>query len=131
MDSQKSILAEPDTPTVSLRPYHKGLSLGELDFRTKLNQVEGVASEVGEKRVVQPHLRRREVEVPRNDGLDACLNGFFHLPSSLPHKCQGNVNDRQFHNGYTTRRNHTTGRGGGAIWIVLRGRFSPRGGGGM
>ena len=25
----KSILAEPDTPTVSLRPYHKGLSLGE------------------------------------------------------------------------------------------------------
>ena len=28
MDSQKSILAEPDTPTVSLRPYHKGLSLG-------------------------------------------------------------------------------------------------------
>ena len=26
----KSILAEPDTPTVSLRPYHKGLSFGEL-----------------------------------------------------------------------------------------------------
>ena len=26
----KSILAEPDTPTVSLRPYHKGHSFGEL-----------------------------------------------------------------------------------------------------
>ena len=65
-----------------------------FDFRTKLNQVEGIPSEVGEKRVVQPHLRRREVEVPRNDGLDACLNGFFQLPSSLPHKCQGNVNGR-------------------------------------
>ena len=44
-----------------------------FDFRTKLDQVEGVTSEVGEKRVVQPHLRRREVEVPRNDGLHPVL----------------------------------------------------------
>ena len=54
----------------------------------------GGYSEVTDKGGVEAHLRRREVEVPRNDGLDACLNGSFHLPSSLPHECQGNVNER-------------------------------------
>ena len=78
----------------------EGIALGwrEADIEcgfeliAELDQVEGVASEIPDKGGVEVHLRRREVEVPRNEGLDACLNGFFHLPSSLPHKCQGNVN---------------------------------------
>ena len=63
-----------------------------FDFRTKLNQVERVPSEVVDKGGVEAHLRRREFEVPCDDGLDACLNRSFHLPSSLTQKCQGNVN---------------------------------------
>ena len=65
-----------------------------FELIAELDQVKRVASEVIDKGSVEAHLRRREVEVPRNEGLDACLNGFFHLPSSLPHKCQGNVNER-------------------------------------
>ena len=74
------------------------LGWGETDIEcgfelvAELDQVERIASEIPDKGGVEVHLRRREVEVPRNEGLDACLNGFFHLPSSLPHKCQGNVN---------------------------------------
>ena len=67
-----------------------------FELIAELDQVERVAAEIPDKGGVEAHLRRWEVEVPRNDGLDACLNGSFHLPSSLPHKCQGNVNDRQF-----------------------------------
>ena len=63
-----------------------------FELIAELDQVERIASEITNKGGVEVHLRRREVEVPRNEGLDACLNGFFHLPSSLPHKCQGNVN---------------------------------------
>ena len=40
---------------------------------------EGIASEVIDKGGIEAHLRRREVEVPRDDGLDACLYGSFHL----------------------------------------------------
>ena len=65
-----------------------------FELIAELDQVEWIASEVIDKGSVEAHLRRREVEVTRNDGLDARLNGFFHLPSSLPHKCEGNVNER-------------------------------------
>ena len=51
-----------------------------LELVAELNQVEGVTSEVADKGGVEAHLRRREVEVPRDDGLDACLYGSFHLP---------------------------------------------------
>ena len=44
-----------------------------FELIAKLDQVEGVASEVGEEGVIQPHLRRREVEVPRDDGLHLIL----------------------------------------------------------
>ena len=97
------------------------LGRGEADIEcgfeliAELNQVERVPSEVTNKGGVEAYLRRRKVEVPRNDGLDACLYRSFHLPSSLSHERQGNVNDRQFRNGFATRRNHTTGRGGGAM----------------
>ena len=71
---------------------------GEADIEcgfeviAELNQVKGASSKVPDKGGVEAHLRRREVEVPRNEGLDACLNRSFHLPSSLPRKCQGIVN---------------------------------------
>ena len=77
------------------------LGRGEADIEcgfeliAELDQVKRVASEVPDKGGVEAHLRRRELEVPCDDGLDACLNGSFHLPSSLPHKCQGNVNERE------------------------------------
>ena len=44
-----------------------------FELIAKLDQVEGVASEVTNKGGVQPHLRRREVEVPRDDGLHLIL----------------------------------------------------------
>ena len=65
---------------------------GGLELIAELDQVERVPSKVSNKGGVEAYLRRRKVEVPRNDGLDACLNGTFHLPSSLTLKCQGNVN---------------------------------------
>ena len=65
-----------------------------FELIAELDQVERVTSEVIDKGGIEVHLRRREVEVPRNEGLDACLNGSFHLPPSLPHKCQENVNAR-------------------------------------
>ena len=74
------------------------LGRGEADIEcgfeliAELDQVERVPSKVSNKGGVETNLRRRKVEVPRNDGLDACLNGTFHLPSSLTLKCQGNVN---------------------------------------
>ena len=58
-----------------------------FELIAELDQVEGVASEVTDKGGVKTDLRRREVEVPRDDGLDACLNGSFHLPRILPHAC--------------------------------------------
>ena len=63
-----------------------------FELIAELDQVEGVATQITNKGGVEAHFRRREVEVPRDDGLDACLNGSFHLPSSLTHECQGNVN---------------------------------------
>ena len=39
----------------------------------ELDQVEGIPSEVIDKGGVETHLRRRMVEVPCDDGLDACL----------------------------------------------------------
>ena len=74
------------------------LGRGEADVErgfeliAKFDQVEGVTSEIPDKGGVEAHLRRREFKVPCNDGLDACLYGSFHLPPSLTHKCQGNVN---------------------------------------
>ena len=68
---------------------------GGLELIAELNQVERVPSKVSNKGGVETNLRRRKVEVPRNDGLDACLNGTFHLPLSLTLKCQGNVNERE------------------------------------
>ena len=65
---------------------------GGLELIAELDQVERVASEVTNKGGVEAYLRRQKVEVPRNDGLDACLYRSFHLPSSLTLKCQGNVN---------------------------------------
>ena len=65
-----------------------------FELIAELDQVERVPSKVSNKGGVETNLRRRKVEVPRNDGLDACLNGSFHLPPSLPHKCQENVNAR-------------------------------------
>ena len=61
----------------------------------KFDQVERVTTKINDKGCVEADLRRREVEVPCDDGLDTCLNRSFHLPSSLPHKCQGNVNERE------------------------------------
>ena len=63
-----------------------------FELIAELDQVKGVASEVPDKGGVEAYLRRREVEVPCDDGLDTCLNRSFHLPSSLTQKCQGNVN---------------------------------------
>ena len=78
----------------------EGIALGRreadvecgFELIAKFDQVKRVPSEVTNKGGVETHLRRREVEVPCDDGLDACLNRSFHLPPSLPHKCQGNVN---------------------------------------
>ena len=53
----------------------------------KFDQVEGVTSEVANKGGIEAHLRRREVEVPYDDSLDACLDGSFHLPRILPRAC--------------------------------------------
>ena len=69
------------------------LGWGEADIEcgfelvAELDQVEGIPSEVIDKGGVETHLRRREVEVPRDDGLDACLYGSFHLPRILPRAC--------------------------------------------
>ena len=41
----------------------------------------GGYSEVADKGGVEADLRRREVEVPRDDGIDACLYESFHLPT--------------------------------------------------
>ena len=62
------------------------LGRGEADIEcgfelvAELNQVERIPSEVIDKGGIEADLRRREVEVPRDDGLDACLYGSFHLP---------------------------------------------------
>ena len=66
-----------------------------FELVAELDQVKRVPSKVTDKGGVEAHLRRREVEVPCDDGLDACLNGSFHLPSSLTQKCQGNANERE------------------------------------
>ena len=58
-----------------------------FELVAELDQVECVASEVIDKGGVEAHLRRREVKVPRDDGLDACLYGSFHLPRILPRAC--------------------------------------------
>ena len=58
-----------------------------FELIAELDQVEGAPSEVTNKGIVQPHLRRRKVEVPCVDGLDACLDGSFHLPWILPRAC--------------------------------------------
>ena len=69
------------------------LGWGEADIEcgfeliAKFDQVKRVASEIPDKGGVEAHLRRREVEVPRDDGLDASLNGSFHLPRILPRAC--------------------------------------------
>ena len=61
------------------------LGRGEADVEcgfelvAELDQVEGVTSKIPDKSGVKADLRRREVEVPRDDGLDACLDGSFHL----------------------------------------------------
>ena len=62
------------------------LGRGEADIEcgfelvAEFDQVEGIPSEIVDKGGVKANLRRREVEVPRDDGLDACLYGSFHLP---------------------------------------------------
>ena len=53
----------------------------------KLDQVEGVTSEVGEKGVVEAHLRRRNAEVPRDKGLHLVLQHVAHLPRIIPRAC--------------------------------------------
>ena len=58
-----------------------------FELIAELDQVKGVTSEIPDKGGVKTDLRRREVEVPRDDGLDACLNGSFHLPRILPRAC--------------------------------------------
>ena len=69
------------------------LGRGEADVEcgfeliAEFDQVEWVASEVPDKGGVEAHLRRREVEVPCDDGLDACLYGSLHLPRILPRTC--------------------------------------------
>ena len=69
------------------------LGRGEADIEcgfelvAEFDQVEGITSEVANKGGVEAYLRRREVEVPRDDGLDACLYGSFHLPRILPRVC--------------------------------------------
>ena len=69
------------------------LGRGETDIEcgfelvAELDQVECISPEIADKGGVKAHLRRREVEVPRDDGLDACLYGPFHLPRILPRAC--------------------------------------------
>ena len=69
------------------------LGRGEADIEcgfelvAELDQVECIPSEIPDKGGVEAHLRRREVEVPRDDGLDACLYGSFHLLRILPRAC--------------------------------------------
>ena len=66
----------------------EGIALGRretdidrgFELIAELDQVEGVASEIVDKGGVEANLRRREVEVPCDDGLDAYLYGSFHLP---------------------------------------------------
>ena len=58
-----------------------------FELIAKFDQVKRVASEVVDKGGVEGHLRRREVEVPCDDGLDACLYGSLHLPRILPRTC--------------------------------------------
>ena len=60
----------------------EGVALGrrEADIErgfelvAELDQVKGVSTKISNKSGVEAHLRRREVEVPCDDGLDACLN---------------------------------------------------------
>lgn len=69
------------------------LGRGEADIEcgfeliAELDQVECISSEVIDKGGVEADLRRREAEVPCDDGLDACLYGSFHLPRILPRAC--------------------------------------------
>ena len=78
----------------------EGIALGwgeadiEFGFESvaEFDQVERVTTKIINKGSVEVDLRRREVEVPRDDGLDACLYGSFHLPRILPLACQWNVN---------------------------------------
>ena len=63
-----------------------------FELIAELDQVKGVSTKITNKGGVEAHLRRREVEVPCDDGLDACLYGSFHLPRILPRACQRNVN---------------------------------------
>ena len=69
------------------------LGWGEADIEcgfelvAELDQIEGIPAEVINKGGIEVHLRRREVEVPCDDGLDACLYGSFHLPWILPRAC--------------------------------------------
>ena len=69
------------------------LGWGEADIEcgfeliAELDQVEWVISEILDKGGVETDLRRREVEAPCDDGLDACLYGSFHLPRILPRAC--------------------------------------------
>ena len=69
------------------------LGRGEADIEcgfelvAELDQVERGASEVADKGGIEADLRRREIEVPRDDCLDACLYGSFHLPRILPRAC--------------------------------------------
>ena len=58
-----------------------------FELVAEFDQVECVTSEIADKGGVEAHLRRREVEVPRDDGLDECLYGSFHLPRILPRAC--------------------------------------------
>lgn len=55
---------------VALRWREEDIEFG-LKLIAELNHVKGIAAEITDKGIVQPHLRRREVEVPRDDGLDA------------------------------------------------------------
>ena len=69
------------------------LGRGEADIEcgfelvAEFDQAEGGASKVADKGGVEVHLRGQKVEVPCNDGLDACLYGSFHLPRILPRAC--------------------------------------------
>ena len=69
------------------------LGWGEADIEcgfelvAEFDQVEGVTAKITDKGGVETDLRRREVEVPRDDGLDACLYGSFHLPRILSRAC--------------------------------------------
>ena len=50
-----------------------------FELIAELDQVERVASEVIDKGGVEAHLRRREVEVPRDEGLHRTFYRIIHL----------------------------------------------------